>query len=295
MTPLKSGVQMFRCSGVRVFGCSGVRVCWWMETTMFRMLPVVGLALLGGRGLAQAPASAPPAGAAQAAKPAKPDPIVELDADRVPTVVTHGSCLLKNATLLTVTNGVIKNGDILVRDGKIADIGPKLTAPAGVTVIDATGKFITPGIIDAHSHIALDAVNEGADSITAEVRMHDVIDPQSLSIYRGLSNGVTASLLLHGSANPIGGQSVVVKMKWKRPVEELIVPDAPRMIKFALGENVTRSGGGGGRSGAGRFPATRMGVEAVYRRAFAEARAYMAAWDTYEKARTSDPHLVPPR
>jgi imidazolonepropionase-like amidohydrolase len=264
-----------------------------------RTLTALGLILVGARGLAQAPAPAQPPAApgqappAQAAKPAKPDPIVELEADRTPTVVTHDSCLLKNATLLTVTNGVIKNGDILVRDGKIVDFGPNLTAPAGVTVIDATDKFITPGIVDAHSHIALDAVNEGADSITAEVRMHDVIDPQSISLYRGLSNGVTSSLLLHGSANPIGGQSVVVKMKWKRPVEELIVPDAPRMIKFALGENVKRSNFNG--NGPGRYPSTRMGVESVYRRAFAAARDYMKQWDEYESKKASDPNLVAPR
>jgi imidazolonepropionase-like amidohydrolase len=252
-----------------------------------RRLCAIGLTLFAARGLAQAPAPD------QAPKPAKPDPIVELDADRTPTIITHGTCFLKNATLLTVTNGVIKNGDILVRDGKIADIGPNLTAPAGVTVIDATGKFITPGIIDAHSHIALDSVNEGADSITAEVRMHDVIDPQSITIYRGLSNGVTTSLLLHGSANPIGGQSVVVKMKWKRPVEELIIPDAPRMIKFALGENVKQSNFN--RTGPTRYPVTRMGVETVYRRAFTAARDYMHQWEEYDSKKATDPNAVPPR
>ncbi|MCW3053637.1 MAG: amidohydrolase containing protein, partial [Chthonomonadales bacterium] len=126
----------------------------------------------------------------------------------------------------------------------------------------------------------------------AEVRIHDVIDPQSISLYRGLSSGVTTSLLLHGSANPIGGQSVVVKMKWNTTPDDMIVPDAPRMIKFALGENVKQSGGGRGGS---RFPSTRMGVEAVYRRAFAEAKTYMAEWQTYETAKQSDPNAVPPR
>lgn len=217
---------------------------------------------------------------------------VELEADRKPTIVTNGDCFIKGGTLLTVTQGVIKSGAILVRNGKIAAIGPNLTPPAGIPVIDATGKFVTPGIVDAHSHIALDSVNEGADSITAEVRMKDVLNPQSVSLYRGLSNGVTASLLLHGSANPIGGQSVVVKMKWRHPATDLPVPDAPRMIKFALGENVTRAGFQGDTV---RFPATRLGVEATYRRAFAEANKYRAAWDAYAQEKQHDPNAVPPR
>ena len=160
-------------------------------------------------------------------------------------------------------------------------------------MIDATGKFVTPGLIDAHSHIALDAVNEGSDSITAEVRMHDVINPQSVSMYRGLSNGVTTSLLLHGSANAVGGQSVVVKMKFNRPVEDLIIPDAPRMIKFALGENVKQSNFQA--NGPQRFPGTRMGVEAVYRRAFMEAKKYAVAWDKYNQEKAGNPDAFPPR
>ena len=221
--------------------------------------------------------------------------ILELDADRTPSTVTKGSCLIKNGTLLTVTHGNLPGTDILIQNGKIAAIGKNLTAPAGVVVIDATGKCVSPGLIDAHSHIALDSVNEGSDAITAEVRMHDVINPQSMSIYRGLSNGVTSSLLLHGSANPIGGQSVVVKMKYKRPVEELIVPDAPRMIKFALGENVKQSNGGGFNQGPSRFPGTRMGVEAVYRRAFAEAGKYNGLWNKYNAEKGSNPNALPPR
>ncbi|HLK57192.1 MAG TPA: amidohydrolase, partial [Chthonomonadaceae bacterium] len=223
--------------------------------------------------------------------PAPPRPI-ELEADRKTSTVTGGTCFLKGGTVITVTRGIIPNGSVLVRNGKIAQIGPNLTPPAGVPVIDATGKFITPGIVDAHSHIAEDGTNEGSDSITAEVRITDVLDPQSLTLQRGLSNGVTASLLLHGSANPIGGQSVVIKMKWQHPAEELIVPDAPRMIKFALGENVIRSGG---QSDSPRFPATRMGVEAVYRRAFAEAREYMAEWERYDHERANNPKALPPR
>ncbi len=229
------------------------------------------------------------------ALPASTQTILELDSDRTPATVTKGNCLIKNGTLLTVTHGILPATDVLIQNGKIAAIGKNLTAPAGVVTIDATGKFVSPGLIDAHSHIALDSVNEGSDAITAEVRMHDVINPQSLSIYRGLSNGVTSSLLLHGSANPIGGQSVVVKMKYKRPVEELIVPDAPRMIKFALGENVKQSNGGGFNQGPSRFPGTRMGVEAVYRRAFAEARKYNGLWDKYNAGKSGNPNALPPR
>ena len=230
------------------------------------------------------------------ALPASTQTILELDSDRTPVTITKGNCLIKNGTLLTVTHGNLPGTDVLVQNGKIAAIGKNLTAPPGVVVIDATGKCVSPGLIDAHSHIALDSVNEGSDSITAEVRMHDVINPQSMAIYRGLSNGVTSSLLLHGSANPIGGQSVVVKMKYKRPVEELIVPDAPRMIKFALGENVKQSNGGGGfNGGPSRFPGTRMGVEAVYRRAFAEARKYNGMWDKYNAEKGGNPNALPPR
>jgi imidazolonepropionase-like amidohydrolase len=135
-------------------------------------------------------------------------------------------------------------------------------------------------------------LNEGTDSITAEVRIHDVLVPQSLSIYRALAGGVTTALILHGSANAIGGQSVVIKMKWQRPVEELIVSDAPRVIKFALGENPKRSNFTGETV---RFPTTRLGVEAVIRRAFDEARRYLQEWERYEREREKNPQALPPR
>ena len=234
----------------------------------------------------------PAVAAAQPAAPEKPQP-VELETDRIPTHKTHGSCLLKGGTVITVTKGIYPRGDVLIVNGKISEIGENLTPPAGVPVIDCTGRFVTPGIVDAHSHIGMDSVNEGSDSITAEVRMRDVIDPDAVSFYRALSNGVTSALLLHGSANAIGGQSVVVKLKWKHPVDEIVVQDAPRMIKFALGENVKRSNGGGG--GASRFPDTRMGVEAVYRRGFEAAKNYINAWKRYDIERAANPKTVPPR
>ena len=258
-------------------------------------LPKRGTSGAGGLGWALLFALALPAHAAtKAVAPAAPPVPCELDADRTPSIVTHGDCFLKGATLYTVTNGVVAKGDILIKGGKIAAIGPSLTPPAGVTVLDETGKSITPGIVDAHCHIAEDSTNEGTDAITPEVNIRDVTDPQSLAIYRGLSSGVTEALLLHGSANPIGGQSVVIKMKWRHPVEELFFPDAPRFVKFALGENVKQSFSANS-PGPKRFPQTRMGVEAVYRRAFTEARRYQAAWDKYNQIKAANPNAVPPR
>lgn len=212
----------------------------------------------------------------------------ELVRDRKPALKTNGNCYIKGGTILTITQGVIQDGAILIQNGKIVAIGKNIPHPAGVPVIDAAGKFIMPGIVDAHSHIAMDSVNEGSDSITADVRAHDVLNPKVPALYRALANGNTSALVLHGSANAIGGQSVVIKLKYMRPVEELFVPDAPRMVKFALGENVTRRG-------SGRFPSSRMGVEAVYRRAFQEAKQYIREWETYEKARQTNPNIVPPR
>jgi imidazolonepropionase-like amidohydrolase len=197
----------------------------------------------------------------------------ELASDRAPKVKTDGNVLIKNATVLTVTRGDLQNTDVLVRGGKIVEIGRNLRAPEGFAVIDATGKTLMPGIVDTHSHRGIDGTNEGSDAIVAEVRMGDVVNSTSLGLWQALASGHTAGLLLHGSANPVGGESVVVKYKYNRPTRELAVPDAPRMIKFALGENVTRLSG----ENTTRFPSTRMGVEATYRRAFEEARAYRAA------------------
>ncbi len=195
---------------------------------------------------------------------------IELAADRAPKVKTSGNVLIKNATVLTVTKGDLQGTDVLVRNGKIVQIGKGLSAPAGFAVVDATGKILMPGIVDTHSHRGIDGTNEGSDAIVAEVRMGDVINPTARSIWQALASGHTTGLLLHGSANPVGGESVVVKYKFERPMKELAVPDAPRMIKFALGENVTRLTG----TNTTRFPSSRMGVEATYRRAFEEAREY---------------------
>ena len=207
-----------------------------------------------------------------------------------------GSVLIRNATVLTITNGTLENSDVLVLNGKISRIGTSLSAPDGVETIDATGRFLMPGIIDAHSHIALSSINESSSPVTAEVTMEDVVNPYDLSIYRALAGGVTTSHIMHGSANVIGGQNETIKHRWgiTNP-DDLRFEGAPRTIKFALGENPTRvHGKRGGRSGKAIRPATRMGVEAVLRDAFSEARRYMDAWDRYETERRRNPRATRP-
>jgi imidazolonepropionase-like amidohydrolase len=181
--------------------------------------------------------------------------------------------LIKNATVWTnEKEGKLENTDVLVRNGKIAQIGKNL--PAGSShVIDGTGKHLTPGIIDEHSHIAISkGVNEGTQSVTAEVRIADVVNPDDVNIYRQLSGGVTSSHLLHGSANTIGGQSQLIKLRWGADAEELKFAGADPFIKFALGENVKQSNWG--ERQRERFPQTRMGVEQVLTDAFTRARDY---------------------
>ena len=189
-----------------------------------------------------------------------------------------GSVLIKNGTVLTVTKGTLNETDVLIKDGKISKIGKGLSAPKGAKTIDATGMFVMPGIIDAHSHIALDAVNEATSPVTSQVATGDAVNPMDVSIYRALAGGVTLTHAMHGSANVIGGESETIKLRYGTVnPEELKMKDAPRTIKFALGENPTRVHG----SGSGIVPRTRMGVEAVIRKAFSEARQYMEAWNTY--------------
>jgi imidazolonepropionase-like amidohydrolase len=192
----------------------------------------------------------------------------------------NGNVLIKSGTVLTVTKGTLENTDVLVTNGKIAQIGKNISAPAGHTVIDATGMYVMPGIIDAHSHLAIDAVNEATNPVTSEVFVGDVLNPFQIGIYRALAGGVTSIHTMHGSANAIGGQCETIKLRYgvKDP-EKLVMEGAPRTIKFALGENPTRVHGGGN----GIVPRTRMGVEFVIRQAFSQAREYMAAWDAYNK------------
>lgn len=194
--------------------------------------------------------------------------------------------LIKNATVMTAINGTLLNTDILVQNGKISKIGKGLSAPAGVTSIDATGKFVTPGIIDCHSHTMVDAINEGSKSVTSMVRIRDVLNPTDISIYRALAGGVTAANILHGSANSIGGQNSTVKFKWGHPVEDYVIPDAPPGIKFAMGENVRRTTQGAQPGQQLRYPRTRQGVIETMRDAFLRARDYKQEWDDFKAGKT---------
>ncbi|SDS42940.1 Imidazolonepropionase [Gillisia sp. Hel1_33_143] len=189
------------------------------------------------------------------------------------TLPTSENILFKNATVWTNTSkGIMENTDVLIKDGKIAAVGKDLNA-GKAKVVDATGKHLTSGIIDEHSHIAASAINEAGQNSTAEVTMEDVVDPSDINIYRNLAGGVTTVQLLHGSANPIGGRSAILKLKWGAAPNEMIFKEAPKFIKFALGENVKQANWGS----TTRFPQTRMGTEQVYMDYFSRARNYEAA------------------
>ena len=206
-----------------------------------------------------------------------------------------GSVLIQNATVMTITDDIIENGDILIVDGVITAIGADLSAPSGVSVVDGTGKYVMPGIIDAHSHLNTVSTNESRNPVTAEVTMEESINPNSVSIYRALAGGVTSIHLMHGSANVIGGQGETLKLRYGVTQDEMRFADAKRTIKFALGENPTRVHG----QGNGIQPRTRMGVEQIIRSHFDEAldyrikrEAYLAAKEIYEgdrRGRTAPP------
>lgn len=213
----------------------------------------------------------------------------------VPTTSAGPETLIRNATILTVSHGTLNNTDLLIRGGKIAAIGNNLTASSGARVIDASGKYVMPGIIDCHSHMMIDAVNESSYSVTSMVQIHDVLNPTEVDIYRALAGGVTTLNLLHGSANAIGGQNMVVRLKYGRPVAEFIFPGTMPGIKFALGENPKRSNfRAPGQTP--RYPATRMGVEEVIRDAFTKARNYKQVWDDYRaRLARKEKNLVAPK
>ncbi|HLK04432.1 MAG TPA: amidohydrolase family protein [Candidatus Acidoferrum sp.] len=204
--------------------------------------------------------------------------------------------LIQNATVLTVTKGTIEHGSVLIKDGKIAEVGKDLKAPSGAQVIDGTGMFVTPGIIDCHSHIAVDgSVNEGSISVSSIANIAEVLDSDDISIFRDLAGGVTTANVLHGSANSIGGQTVVIKLRWGQTADKLPFEGALPGIKFALGENPKRSNFSvPGREK--RYPASRMGVEETIRAAFTEARDYKNAWDAYnKKVAAGEKNLTAPR
>jgi imidazolonepropionase-like amidohydrolase len=200
---------------------------------------------------------------------------------------TQETLVFKNATVWTnEKEGVLKGADVLVVDGKIKQVSRQnIAVPAGARVIDATGLHLTSGIIDEHSHIAISrGVNEGGQAISAEVSIADVVNPDDIDIYRQLAGGVTAAQLLHGSANPIGGQSALVKLKWGVCADEMLIDNAPQFIKCALGENVKQANWGDFNTV--RFPQTRMGVEQVFYDGFYRAKAYQKEWDAFKAGKT---------
>src|SRR2546426_1200186 len=203
--------------------------------------------------------------------------------------------VIRNATILTVSHGNIEHGSILIKDGKIAEVGQSVSAPKDAQVIDAAGQFVIPGIIDCHSHISAESINEGSVSVSSMVNMAEILNPEDIDIYRDLAGGVTSANILHGSANSIGGQTLVIKLRWGQPAAKLPFEGALPGIKFALGENVKRSN----FSIPGqpkRYPATRMGVEETIRGAFIEARDYKKAWGDYnERFAAGEKNLIPPR
>lgn len=216
-------------------------------------------------------------------------PRVKLTPIMPPPADEHATWLIRNATVWTLTTDKpLPNTDVLIVDGVIRAVGKNLQAPPNARIIDATGKHLTPGIIDCHSHTAISGgVNEGTNVCTAEVRIQDVINPDDVNIYRQLAGGVTGALMLHGSANVIGGQSITVKWRWGKPASELIFKEAPPGIKFALGENVKRSNFRA--TGPTRYPASRMGVEQVIRDSFLRALDYKRHWEEYRAGKRSYP------
>lgn len=220
----------------------------------------------------------------------------ETDATRAPRLDTSSGAVIQNVMIHTATRpGFL--GTVVVKDGKIFSVsegsGKLSDAHMGLQVIDGTDMHLAPGVVDTHSHTAISGgVNEGTLSITADCDISDTIDPTDIGIYRALAGGVTTIQCLHGSANAIGGRSEVLKLKWGATAADLIFPDAPQGIKFALGENPKGSNWGGNYD---RFPATRMGVEAVYDRAFTRAFAYGEEWAAYDAAVAKGEDPTPPR
>lgn len=212
------------------------------------------------------------------------------------TVPQRQNVHIKNATVWTSdTAGRLEQTDVIVKNGKFSQIGKNLATPSGFQVIDGSGLHLTAGIIDEHSHIAIEmGVNEGTDAVTSEVRIGDVLNAEDINIYRGLAGGTTTAQLLHGSANPIGGQAQIIQLRWGVTSEELKFAKAPPSIKFALGENVKQSNWGDDYTS--RYPQSRIGVETVIRDTFQAAKEYQAAWAAYDKlSRSAKANVVPPR
>jgi imidazolonepropionase-like amidohydrolase len=242
----------------------------------------------GGPGGPGGPRPVDDAKAAPGSAPAAPapasSPAATASPQAAPVAPASGTIAITGGSILTMgPQGTIEKGVLVLRDGKIAAVGAGVQVPAGARVIDASGRYVLPGLIDAHSHTAIEgSVNEGSAIVTAEVRIADVLDQHDINIYRELAGGVTTINVLHGSANSIGGQNAIIKLRWgvKDP-QELLLKGAPRGIKFALGENPKRANFN--VPGQRRYPATRMGVEVSLRQAFSAARAYQREWAEYEQ------------
>ncbi|MBN2409462.1 MAG: amidohydrolase [Candidatus Aminicenantes bacterium] len=205
---------------------------------------------------------------------------------------------LKNGNIITVTGETVKGGDLVIRGGKITGIGKNIQTPAGAAVVDLAGRWAMPGIIDSHSHIAIEgSVNEMGDLMTPEVDIRDVINPEDIYIVYALAGGVTTIHTMHGSGNPIGGRGIVLKLRWGKSAEEMIFRGAPLTIKWALGENPKRSNALG--MGPSRYPRTRMGVEAAIRLEFEKTKDYLNTWAQHENRlkalKKGEPPPLPPR
>jgi imidazolonepropionase-like amidohydrolase len=201
---------------------------------------------------------------------------------------------IRGGTVLTVTKGTIQNGTVVLRDGRIAAVGGAGTdIPPGAEIVEARGRFVSPGIIDAHSHIAAESINEGGSTVSSMTGIEDVLDPTDVAIYRDLAGGLTVANVLHGSANPIGGKNQVIKLRWGKDARGLVFEGAPPGIKFALGENPKDMPSG--QTGPRRYPLTRPGVEFVIRDAFSRAKVYQREWQDYERRRKSGEDASLPR
>ena len=210
-----------------------------------------------------------------------------------PAFAGKDEILLKNGNIITIAGPYIEGGEILIKGSKIEKIGKNIKTDSNTIVIDLNGKWVMPGIIDSHSHIAVEGgVNETGNLMTAEVDVKDVLDSEDYNIFLALAGGVTTIHTMHGSANPIGGRGIVLKLRWGSTAPEMIFKGAPETVKWALGENPKQSGFS---RGGGRYPKTRMGVEASIREIFEEAKDYIKAWDDYNKKKDNKIKPMPPK
>lgn len=209
----------------------------------------------------------------------------------IPGGIFAQDIVLKGGTVLTITNGMIKNGIVVIRNGKIAALGKDAAIPQGIDVVDVSGMYVMPGIVDTHTHLSLSDTNERTDPVTPQVRMDGGIDPRSDSFLRTLAGGVTTVKIMHGSGNVIGGLCVTLKLKVGHSLDEMMLPHVRQQLKLALGENSM-----GYYGSRGLHPSTRMGCADIMRRAFMEARKYKADWDRYERGkREGEKNIAPPK